>query len=259
MARNPTLLHRLEDLRPAAEKFVREVRETRHVWILVSARGRGAVVNSNHRHDASGAPMLVELAFSSREQLERVKRNRAAWSDYQARRLDLRDYLGLLRHFTERLVLPDPTFDVAGVEVEPAVLAEALAGDHVSLSVVGGEALPVKPPHLQRHLETEATFARCFAHLAKRFPIRSVDHTRALQVFDLSVSDTGQVMVGFRLVTPEDEIEQQVGIAELSDSDLSAPNAASFFDDLAANVRLHLDDGSGRTPVECVTAPTATR
>lgn len=121
-------LHNLADLSARYDRFVARVLETRRVWVLVDAETkRGAYVDSNQYERSDGDPVVVHLVYSAAAYAKAHASE--GWESYVPLELNLDLFVnGPLSSFANsgELVGPDFNSDFAGLEVEPAELAERL-------------------------------------------------------------------------------------------------------------------------------------
>ena len=113
-------LHLLSDLEANRDRFISHVRESRVLWGLRS-EGGWAYCRSNHS-DADVLLFWSDEAYAKRHAV-------AEWSHYQATQIQFDAFIdGWLRGMHEDGALAGVNFnaDLAGIELEPIELAQAL-------------------------------------------------------------------------------------------------------------------------------------
>jgi hypothetical protein len=147
-------LHLAADLEMAVGRFLGQVVESGRVWVLVTPARRGVTLESHERFGEGGEPLRVELAFSEPARLTSVAHH---WPDCTPLELSLARYLEALNAFGDRLVIVDPTTDLAGIEISPVELSQAIVSTlqssppDVRLLAQQGAPTPVSPPAPQSH------------------------------------------------------------------------------------------------------------
>ena len=196
--------------------FLVRVAQTQRVWVLLSPRGKGAVVDSVH----AAEPTDVEVVFSSEVNARAAANGNPGWRDWKPTELSLSVYLGVLPQLPHGVVAPELTFDGGALEVLAVDLADALA------AATSGQA-----PNLRSVTDRAEAVDQFQASLSARFPLSSSDSRLRLEVGAFSRAGTlseEEVYAHARLIvfssTGElvEAVEQEVFV-ELANSLLEAP------------------------------------